>query len=453
MDTAAPLHTPVLPTEAAVSAIEPFLETLLNDLEPVRMTPTAGRPRILPSTCLWAGVLVCLLRGATTQTAVWRLLTQKGLWHYPVRALSDQAIFRRLDRESVRVPGTHTAIERLFLAACAALRTRLAPYADYTLAPFAKEVFAVDQVTLDQVARTLPALRALPAGDDGLFPGKLEAVFDLRRQLWHQVTHLPSVHQNEKKSLPSLLDTLAEGILLVFDLGYFSFAWFDALCEREVFWVSRLRQQTSYSVQHIFYQQGDTLDALVWLGAYRADRGKHMVRLVTFRVGTVPYRYLTNQVDPALLPLHEIARVYQRRWDIEMGFALIKEHFKLHFLWSAKTHVLLAQVWGVLLISQVLQALRLEIAAKAGVDVFDVSIALLVEYAPQYLADGQDPVEAFVQDGRRLRFIRPSRRTENRAPFILPRLLTPTPPDLVSIRVPRYAHSKDGPRARAYTPE
>ena len=56
----------------------------------------------------------------------------------------------------------------------------------------------------------------------------------------------------------------------------------------------------------------------------------------------------------------------------------------MHFLWSSKTHVLLAQVWGVLIRSQVLQALRLQIAAEAGVAVFAVSLPLL--YSQKYLA-------------------------------------------------------------------
>ena len=49
---------------------------------------------------------------------------------------------------------------------------------------------------------------------------------------------------------------------------------------------------------------------------------------------------------------------------------------------------------------QVLQALRLEVAYKAGVDPFDVSIGLLVQYAPQYGYEGRDPVKIFVERGR-----------------------------------------------------
>ena len=89
----------------------------------------------------------------------------------------------------------------------------------HTLAPFATDVLVVDETTLDKVGRLLPALRDLPERADALFPGKLTALFDLRRQLLRQVSHVPYVHQNERASLPHLLEQLTAGMLLVFDLG------------------------------------------------------------------------------------------------------------------------------------------------------------------------------------------------------------------------------------------
>jgi len=42
------------------------------------------------------------------------------------------------------------------------------------------------------------------------------------------------------------------------------------------------------------------------------------VRLVQFRHGAALRRYLTNVRDPRLLPPAELARLYARRWDVEM---------------------------------------------------------------------------------------------------------------------------------------
>jgi hypothetical protein len=379
---------------------------------------------------LWAGVLVCVLRGWNSQLAVWRLLSEKNLWDYPRFPVSDQAVYQRLAQ------GGTEALQQLFEQASTLLAERLQPYAQ-ELARFASEVVAIDETTLDKVLRTLPALRAVPNGDAQLLPGKLAGVFDVRLQQWRHVTHITNPHENEKVAAPALLAHIQRGALILMDLGFFSFAWFDQLTQEGYYWISRLREKTSYEVIHPFYQQGDVFDGLVWLGAYRADRARYAVRLVSFRVGQTTYRYLTNVTTPSLLSVHAIAVLYARRWDIELAFKLIKRELGLHLLWSAKPVVLLQQVWAVLLIAQILHALQLEIAAKAGVDPFDVSLALLVEYLPRWY--DVDFVAWVVERGASAGFIRPSRRIRIQTPPIERSDYQPPPPDLVLMREPRYA--------------
>ena len=104
------------------------------------------------------------------------------------------------------------------------------------------------------------------------------------------------------------------------------------------------------------------------------------------------------------------------------------------------------QVWATLCIAQILHALQLEIAGRAGVGPFDVSLALLVEYLPRLARAGRDPLAVFVEQGRALGFIRPSTRTTIRAPTIPPAALLPLPPGTVLARPPRHAARKCGPR-------
>ena len=429
---------------ALLDQVEAIVERVLRDLEAApaeARRPGPGRPRVLPAFALWAGVLVCVLRGLGSQRAVWRLLAARGLWHYPRYPLSDEAVYKRLGDADTG------PLEAVFAAVGGVLAGRLRPYAATGLAPFASEVVALDETALDPVARTLPALREAAAGDAARLPGKLAAVFDLRTQLFRRVEHLPDPDQNEKVAARDLLAGLAAGALILADLGYFGFRWFDDLTDRGFWWVSRLREKTSLEVLHVHYRRDETLDAVVWLGAYRADRAKHAVRLVQFRQGGVLHRYLTNVLDPHTLPPADVARLYARRWDIELAFKLVKRHLGLHLLWSAKVGVVLHQVWAVLTIAQVVQALRVEIAGRAGVDPFEVSLPLLVEYLPALLARGEDPVAVFVADGRRLGFIRPSTRTVIDAPILPAPEVVPRPPALVLIREPRYAQRNCGPRA------
>jgi hypothetical protein len=386
--------------------------------------------------CLWAGVLVCVLRGFTSQLAVWRLLSLQRLWFYPRFEVTDQAIYNRLARDGTAV------LEQLFGQISAVLQERLAPYEQKTLAPFATGVVAIDETTLDPVARLLPALRTVPDGDKQLLPGKLAGIFDIRLQQWRQVLHVPDPNQNEKVVARTLLSMLEPGALVLADMGYFGFKWFDDLTGGGYWWISRLRARTSYEVIHTYYQQGDTFDGIVWLGAYRADRAAHAVRLVTFRRGKQWHRYITNILDYKTAQMEEIAALYARRWDFELAVKTVKRHLKLHLLWSSKTTVVLQQVWAVLIIAQILQALQMEIGGKVGVDPYDVSLALLVEYVPHIGYDGKDPIKLIVEHGRRTGFIRPSSRIRIRTPNIDPDDMVTLPADAILVRKPRYAQRK-----------
>lgn len=420
-----------------VGDIEDFLYDVVHALTPDLRAPVGrGRPRILPALCLWAGLLVCVARGLSSQTDLWRLLTQHGLWEYPRFPISDQAVYDRL------ADGGTAPMETLFAQITATLATRLAPLAETTLAPFATEVVALDESDLDRMARLLPPLRALPAGDAALLGGTLAGVFDLRTQQWRQIAYRTDSTQNEKVAARALIADLAPGALIVADLGYFGFRWFDDLTDAKQWWVSRLRAGTSYEIVHTIYQHGETFDGIVWLGKHRADRARHAVRLVRFRVGEHLHAYLTNVRDPRMFPMTEVARVYGRRWDIELAIKLVKRELGLHLVWSTKPVVIAQQVWAVLCIAQILHALRCEVAWRAGVDVFDVSLPLLVRWMPRFAADGEDPVAVFVERGATAGFIRPSRRVKQTAPTIPDAAMTLLPRGTIVERTPRYAQRK-----------
>lgn len=423
-------------SDGFIGQIEAFLREAVESLDPEFVEGSggkAGRPRVLPSLCLWSGLLVCVLRGFNSQLALWRLLTVQQLWSYPRFALSDQAIYKRLGN------GGTAVLEQLFEQISALLTERLEPYKETKLAPFASEIMALDGMTLDKIARLLPALRQLLPGDSKLLPGKLAGLFDIRRQQWRRVQHVSNPNENDKVIAREMVSNLPKGSLILADLGYFGFAWFDDLTDMRYWWLSRLRSKTSFVPIHTYFTNGSTFDGLVWLGKYRSDKAAYAVRLVQFQLGSKCYQYITNVHDPDLLPMTDIAKLYARRWDIELAFKLIKRHLNLHLLWSCKTTVILQQVWAVLIISQILQALRMEIAGRAEVDPYDVSMQLLIEYLPILAANGQDPIAVFIEYGRKARFIRPSSRLKTQAPSIPPDQFTPLPPGLILSREPRYA--------------
>ena len=280
--------------------------------------------------------------------------------------------------------------------------------------------------------------------------GKLAALFDIREQRWLRLHYMADAVRNCKQDVLALLEDLPWHSLLLFDLGYFSFPFFDYLSERGYYWISRYREKTRYQLLHVYYQHGVILDALVWLGSAHGARAGRAVRLVRFGDGHELRMYLTNVLDPLELPMGDIARLYARRWDIELAFLTLKELFGLHHWWSSQRALILQQIALVLLLAQVVQALRLQVAEQAGCDPFDVSLPLLVEHLPQLLRAHQHPVRWVLTYGKTQHFLRPSSRYQVVAPAIAPEQLTPLPPDLRLTRQARYVTYKPRPPHRSY---
>ena len=417
-----------------IQTIEDFLKPALHALEPEPATGVRGRPRILPAVALWAGILVCVVRGFSSQLELWRLLNAKGLWDFPRFGVSDDAIYTRLqhlDRDTFK---------RLFAQVTQLVRQRLPPQPNYLgqLASFATGVYALDGTTLDKVCKHLPSLRK--RSEEVILPGKLAAVFDLRAQVWRTVEFVADAQQNDKVAARTLLTGLEAGSLLLADLGYFAFEWFDDLTRQGFFWVSRLRAKTSFEVIHRLYAAPGVSDAIVWLGKYRADRAAYAVRLVQLTQHGKTWMYLTNVLDPRLLPLSDIARLYARRWDIERMFDLVKTHLHLHLLWSGHVTVILHQVWAVFTVAQIILGMRADIAARAQADLEEVSLDLLIRWLPRFAEDGQDPVQLIVERGRQVKIIRPVHRVQLSLPDPAITDYLSLPENAPLTRVPRYAN-------------
>ncbi len=440
-----------VPTQALDDPASPVADHLVTFLQALVQPPSdeqnaqesarrRGRPAHVAIEHLWLALLLAVLRGLSSWRDVWHLIVWEGVGSFPLVNVTPAAVRQRLLHA-----GT-ASLEHLLERVNAALQQRGAATAALTLAPFASQVVALDETTLDALHRWCPDLRGLPAGCAHLLVGKLAGLFDLRTQQWLRLQFRDDVLANCKVGVLVLLETLAPGSLILADLGYFSFPWFDYLTNQGYWWISRLRERTSYRIVHVFFQQGETLDALIWLGAYRADRAAHLVRLVQFRQGDHLCRYLTNVTDPALLSMLDIARLYARRWDIELAFKLLKRQLGLHLWWAATPVLVLQQLLAALILAQLLHALQLEIAAQAQVDPFEVSLPILVKLLAHPPVTTQPLVPLLVERGRLLGLIRPSSRLRVEAPTLPLEQLHPPPDDLPTVRSARYAQRKCRPR-------
>ncbi len=375
------------------------------------------------------------------------------LWSFAHSVLTPQAIYKRLDQAGTApLHQLFTRISGRLLSLAQRLVEQGEREGTLTrLAPFAPDILALDETILDQVARRLPWLRGVTKGAAVLIPGKLVSLFSLRTQQWRRIHFEAESLQDEKVSARLMLTDLAPGTLLLFDLGYFCFQWFDELTSLGFCYVSRIRHNSAIHVLHRFYEQGDTFDGLVFLGTKKGARPEQAVRLVRFVLHGLLHSYITNVLDPHQLSMHDIAQVYARRWDIECAFLLLKKHLGLALFWSAKPQVILQQVWGTLIIAQLLQLLRLQIAVQAKQDPYDVSMALLIEYLPT-LSDYQEQgLGLLVTRGVDLGFLRPSSRIRIQTPDLSLLVIVPAPPTLGLTQVPNYP--PDPGKARKRSPK
>jgi hypothetical protein len=165
-------------------------------------------------------------------------------------------------------------------------------------------------------------------------------------------------------------------------------------------------------------------------------QARDAVRQVPFRQGGPLRQDVTNGCAPRVLPLPEIARLSARRWDIERAFLTLKRELGLHLIGSSKASVVLFQVWAALIVAQVVQAIRREVALRAGVDAFEVSLPFLVQNRSFWGASDRDGLRGWVRQGERLGIIRPASRLRTQALGIASQDVLPLPAGIVRSRQP-----------------
>ena len=401
-----------------------------------------GRPQQVGWTQLWSSLLLCALQGMHCFEDWRRLLGLQPVGPFAPVWLTRNGLVKRLLRAGL-IP-----LQELWEGINAQLAHIGSQTVPATLATFATEIFCLDETRLDAVGRYLKPLRGLSAHDSACFAGKLVGLLDVRAQRWLRLEWREAVQENCKVDMLDFLQGLSVGSLLLFDLGYFSFSFFDTLTQWKVWWVSRYREKTSYQIAHVFYRQREVLDALVWLGTGQTQ-ARHLVRLVRLSDGIGVRMYLTNVCDPHLLSLGEVAQLYARSFDIELAFRLLKDYLGMSHWWSSKQELILVQIWVVLILSHIVYALRERIATAATCEPCEVSVPLLVELLPKLCSHSELRLERLVQEGRHLGLVRVSPRLALILPQVELSCYQSAPPDLPRQRPGRVPAA---PRGRAPKP-
>jgi hypothetical protein len=312
-------------------------------------------------------------------------------------------------------------------------RTRPQPPLFERLAGRFAAYYAVDGTTLEALFRKLGALREAPTAPLG---GHLVAAVDLLSHLPARLWWAEDSATNDKALLPQLRDWWVANSLLVFDLGYFAFPWFDDLTDARCWFVTRLRAKTSYTVERVLRQQPAVRDQIVHLGMYRSNPSRHPVRLVEVFIDGGWHAYLTNVLDPDRLSVVDIVELYSYRWQIETAFLLTKRLLDLAYLWVGSLNGVQLQVWATFLFYAVLLDLGDEVAEVLQLPLAAISVEMVYRglyHYVQAVADGYAGTAAasLAEEAKGLGIVK--RERARASPAIAEQvrraLLTPPPPD------------------------
>jgi hypothetical protein len=94
---------------------------------------------------------------------------------------------------------------------------------------------------------------------------------------------------------------LPKGVLLLFNLGFVNYGWFEYRTDQVMFFVTRSKTNAVIQMERVLQTSAQFHDQIVWLGSPQ-KRCQHLMHLVEVEHRGRWYRYLTDLLDPLELP-------------------------------------------------------------------------------------------------------------------------------------------------------
>jgi hypothetical protein len=331
-----------------IEQLEQNLRSLLrpDDFTPMRLRPDNQenpeklRDRLLTLPVMLAVILGLIYRKVPGLAEASRVLWGEGLlWVGPLK-VSRQALSQRL----MKLPAQCFA--SIFEEVLQHFQAKPLPPAKLIGSADLHAKFTVmwiaDGSTLEELRKRLKILRT----EGTILAGKMMMVVDLFSHRPVASWYTNDAAANDKQWLDELIERLPTGGLLVYDLGFFKFSWFDQFTDSGKYFVTRQREKTKYEVLRVLSSGSHYRDEIIQMGQYRSNPCKHPVRMVSVLWGTTWYRYLTNVLGPKQLSAQQVCDIYRRRWRIEDAFGITKRLLGLAYIWVGHSNGVEIQVYA-----------------------------------------------------------------------------------------------------------
>src|SRR2546428_2687423 len=267
-------------SQIPMPAVEEVEQRLLDVLSPSLLAPRQlewrdprqphrlirMRQRLLTLPVMVAIMVSLGWRRVPSIAEVQKVLAREGLLGMAPLRVSPQAITKRLDVLPAAVMG------QLLAEVCTRLQAQAAPSVCHPSWAPVREHFPliaiVDGSTLEALRKRTQVLRER---DGVMRAGKtlvMVAAFS-HRPLWQLYT--ADAAANDKRFAAEILAALPTGGLLVFDLGFCSFLWFDDFTGSQKFFVTRMREKTAYRTVQVLSGNPYYRDELLHVGQYRSN--------------------------------------------------------------------------------------------------------------------------------------------------------------------------------------
>ena len=211
-------------------------------------------------------------------------------------------------------------------------------------------VLALDGSTLDALSKKVGLLQQTPGN---VLAGRMAALLDVGSHLPQKVWYEEDSKAHDQTFWERALDSLAANTLLLFDLGFVNYAFFDKLTEQQIHFVTRVKSNVACTETHVLASSANMRDSLVVLGKGKGQC-QYPLRLVAVQYQGKWYRYLTNVLDPTLLPPVYVVALYWERWRIEEAYMVVKRLLGLAYFACSAQNAILVQIWATWILYAVL---------------------------------------------------------------------------------------------------
>lgn len=136
---------------------------------------------------------------------------------------------------------------------------------------------------------------------------------------------------------------LKKGGIYIFDKGYYDYKWWNDIHKKESLFVTRLKKDAPFKIKKRNTRKGNLVhDWLIQLTSKAGQRFKGLLRHIRVKLeNKKTIVIVTNDLKSSA---EHIAKLYKKRWEIELFFKCLKQNLKIKHFWGKSENAVKLQI-------------------------------------------------------------------------------------------------------------